>query len=109
MKEKIVKGKIPLLFSRSSFKKAKAVADMASDKITISDKEINSYFSTSGHYCMDMYPTKTEQENYEGVLILEKNLTTEKQKHKLLKYIQKFGHASVEMTVVLDLNEYHQD
>lgn len=40
MKEKIVKGKIPLLFSKSSFKKVKAVVDMASDKITIFDKEI---------------------------------------------------------------------
>ena len=102
-----MKGKIPLLFSKSSFKKVKAVVDMASDKITIFDKEINSYFSTSGHYCIDIYPTKTE--NYEGVLILEKDLPTEEEKHKLLKHIQKFGHASVEMTAVLDLNEYQQD
>ena len=45
----LVKEKIPLLLSKSSLKKAKAVIDIANDKITIFDKKIDMYFSASGH------------------------------------------------------------
>ena len=58
---------------------------------------------------MHRYLSNQNRANYEGVLILEKDLPTEEEKHKLLKHIQKFGHASLEMTAVLDLNEYQQD
>ena len=54
--------------------------DIANDKITIFEKEINLYFSTSGYYCIDIYPTKTEKESYKEVLILERDLPNKKRK-----------------------------
>ena len=56
----LVKEKIPLLLSKSSLKKAKAVIDMANDKITIFDKKMDLYFSNSGDYCIDIYPRNGE-------------------------------------------------
>ena len=78
---------IPLLLSTSLLKKATIVFHMAHDKITLFDKEIILYFSTSGHYYIHIYPTKTEKENCEEVLILEKTQQIKKENHKLLKYI----------------------
>ena len=78
---------IPLLLSTSLLKKATIVFHMAHDKITLFDKEIILYFSTSGHYYIHIYPTKTEKENWEEVLILEKTQQIKKENHKLLKYI----------------------
>ena len=78
---------IPLLLSTSLLKKATIVFHMVHDKITLFDKEIILYFSTSGHYYIHIYPTKTEKENCEEVLILEKTQQIKKENHKLLKYI----------------------
>ena len=75
------------MLSTSLLKKATIVFHMAHDKITLFDKEIILYFSTSGHYYIHIYPTKTEKENCEEVLILEKIQQIKKENHKLLKYI----------------------
>ena len=61
--------KVSLPLRKSSFNKAKILIDIANDKITIFNKEIDL------HYCIDIYPTKTEKENYEKALTLEKDLT----------------------------------
>ena len=74
----LVKERISLLLSKSSLKKAKAVIDMANDKITIFDKKIDLYFSTSGHYCIDIYPRNGEANNCKKVIILEKYLSDNK-------------------------------
>ena len=82
----LVKEKIPLLLSKSSLKKAKAAIDMAYDKITIFGKKIDLYFSTSGHYCVDIYPRNEETNNYEEVMILERDQTMKR--NMILKYIK---------------------
>ena len=74
----LVKERISLLLSKSSLKKAKAVIDMANEKITIFDKKIDLYFSTSGHYCIDIYPRNGEANNCKEVIILEKYLSDNK-------------------------------
>ena len=92
----LVKEKIPLLLSKSSLKKAKAVIVMANDKIIIFDKKIALYFSTSGHYCIDIYPRNREANNCEEVMILEKDLSDNEKKTQVIKIHKQFGHASIE-------------
>ena len=87
---------IPLLLGRSSLKMAKAVIDMANDKITKFDKKIDLYFSTSGHYCIDIYPINGQTNNYEEVMILEKELLDKEKKSQVLKIHKLFGHAAIE-------------
>ena len=65
-------------------KKAKVVTDMENDKITILDKKIDLYFSTSGHYCIDIYLKNGEKNNYEEVMILEKDLSDSKKKSQVI-------------------------
>ena len=81
-----VKENIPLLLHKSSLKKVKAVFD----------KKIDLYFSTSGHYCIDIYPRNGETNNYEEVMILEKDLSDNEKKSQVIKIHKQFGHASIE-------------
>ena len=90
-----VKEKIPLLLTKSPLKKAKAVIDMENDKITIFDKKTDLYFSTSGHYCTDIYPRNGETNNYEAVMILERVLSDNEKKPKVIEIHKQFGHASL--------------
>ena len=92
----LVKEKIPLLLSKCSLKKAKAVIDIANDKITIFDKKIDLYFSTSGHYYIDIYPRNGETNNYEEVMILGMDLLDNEKKSQDIKIHKQFGHASTE-------------
>ena len=57
---------------------------MENDKITILDKKIDLYFSTSGHYCIDIYLKNGEKNNYEEVMILEKDLSDSKKKSQVI-------------------------
>ena len=57
----LVKEKISLLLSTSPLKTAKAVSDMANDKMTIFDKKIDLYFSASGHYFIDIWNLGSSQ------------------------------------------------
>ena len=91
----LVKEKIPLLLCKSSLKKAKGVIDMANEKITIFDKKIDLYFSTSGHYCIDVYPRNGEANNYEEIMTLEKNLSDNEKKSQVIKIHKQFGHVSI--------------
>ena len=87
---------IPLLLSTSLLKKAAIVFHMAHDKITLFDKEIILYFSTSGHYYIHIYPTKTEKENCEEVLILEKNSANKERKSQIIKIHSQYRHTLVD-------------
>ena len=51
---------------------------MENDKITILDKKIDFYFSTSGHL------KNGETNNYEEVMILEKDLSDSKKKSQVI-------------------------
>ena len=77
----IVKENIPLVLSRSSLKKAEIVLDMKMDQAVMFRKDINLYFSNSGHYCIDIQPNKVRKMDLpvegqsENVLILEEKMT----------------------------------
>ena len=84
------------MLSKSTLKKADAVIDIANDKITIFDKKIDLYFSTSGHYFIDIHPRNGETNNYEEVMILEKDLSDDEKKSQVIKIHKQFGHAPIE-------------
>ena len=54
------------------------------------------YFSTSGHHCTKIYPRNGEINNYEDLMIIEKNLSGNEKKSKVIKIHKQFGHASIE-------------
>ena len=78
---------------------------MANDKITIFDKKIDLSFSTSGDYCINIYPRNGETNNYEEVMILEKDLSDNEKKSHVIKIYKQFGHASIENMKKLFNNE----
>ena len=65
-------------------------------------KEVNLYFSTSGHYCFDIQPNKVSKMDLpvegqnENVLIFEENMTLSDKKKHIQKIHRQFGHASTE-------------
>ena len=69
---------------------------MDNEKITIFDKKIELYFSSSGHYCIDIYPRNGETDNYEEVMILEIDLSEIEKKSQVIKIHKQFGHTSIE-------------
>ena len=93
IKAEIVKENIPLLLSKSSLKKVRTVIDLNNDKATILGKEINLHQSTSGHYCIDIYPS-SNCSNIEEILSIEKDLSKEQYKAQITKTHKQFGHAS---------------
>ena len=52
----IVKENIPLLSSKQFLKRAKVIINMQNDKAITFDTEIDLHLSTSGHYCVEIYP-----------------------------------------------------
>ena len=69
---------------------------MANNKITIFNKNIDLYFSTSGHYCINIYPRNGEANNCEEVMILKKYLSDNEKNTQVIKIYEQFGHASTE-------------
>ena len=65
-------------------------------------KEVNLYFSTSGHYCIDIQPNKVSKMDLpvegqsEHVLIFEGNMNLSDKKKQIQKIHRQFGHASSE-------------
>ena len=98
----IVKDNIPLLLSTISLKKAETVIDMKMDQAVMFGKEVYLYFSTSGHYCIDIQPNKVGKMDLpvegqsENVLIFEENMTLSDKKKQIRKIHRQFGHASSE-------------
>ena len=86
----IVKEKIPLLLSKHSLKNAQAVIDIANDKVSVFDKNVDLYFSTSGHYCLNISP-KESKNRYEEILVLENDLSAAEK----IKIHKQFGHATI--------------
>ena len=50
-------------------KNAEAVIDTANDKIRVFGRDVDLYFSTSGHYCLDIVPVKFAANKIEEVQI----------------------------------------
>ena len=72
------------------------------DQAVMSGKEINLYFSTSGHYCIDIQPNKASKMDLpvegqsENVLIFEENINLPDKKKQILKIHRQSGHSSSE-------------
>ena len=71
---------------------------MENDKISMFDKKIDLYFSTSGHYCFVIYPRNGETNNYEEVMTLEKDLSENEKMSQIIKIHKQCGYASIENT-----------
>ena len=73
---------------------------MKMDQAVMFGKEVNLYFSTSGHYCIDIQPNKVSKMDLpvegqsENVLIFEENMNFPDKKKQIQKIHRQFGHAS---------------
>merc|ERR1712004_32924 len=67
----IVKSKIPLLWSRSSMKKAGTVLDLPEDRAKIFDQWVDLNLTTVGHYSLEILPMNKESAE-EALLTLPK-------------------------------------
>ena len=80
----IVKEKIPLLLNQEeSLKNAKAVIDIANDKVSIFDKNVDLYFSTSEHYYLNIFPRESRNK-YKEILVPENDLSTAEKHSQIL-------------------------
>ena len=86
----IVKEKIPLLLSKQSLKNAEAVIDIANDKIKAFGRDVDLYFSTGGHYCLDIFPIKFDANKIEEILILENDLSLPEKTSQITKIHKQF-------------------
>ena len=75
---------------------------MKMDQAVMFGKKVDLYFSTSGHYCIDIQPNKVSKMDLpvkgqsENVLISEENMTLSDKKKHIQKIHRQFGHASSE-------------
>ena len=75
---------------------------MKMDQEVVFEKEINLYFSTSGHYCIDIQPNKvskmdlTVEGQSENVLIFEENMNLSDKKKQIQRIYRQSGNASSE-------------
>ena len=81
----ILKQKSPLLLGKNSLKKAGTVLDIANDKAKPSDKDFNLYFSTIGHYCIDIFPIESVVDSTKEILFYRKNYKLLKESHTYIK------------------------
>ena len=90
----IVKENIPLLLSKNSLKCYGTVIDMNNDKATKFNQKNDLYFSSSGHYCLNIVPEFKTTEMCEKVLMLESELSNKSKFNQIKKIHAQFGHAS---------------
>ena len=81
----IIKEKIPLLLSKQSLKNAEAVINIANDKIKVFGKDVDLYFSTSGYYCLEIFPIKFAANKIKEILIVENDLTLPEKTSQITK------------------------
>ena len=84
-----------LLLSKQSLKYAEAVIDIANDKIKVFGRDVDLYFSTSGHYCLDIFPIKFAANKVEEILILENDLTLPEKTSQITQIHKQFKHAKI--------------
>ena len=75
-------------------KNAHAVIDIANDKVSVFDKNVDLYFSTSGYYCLNISPGEPRNK-YEEILVLEKYFSAVEKPSQILKIHQQFWHATI--------------
>ncbi|XP_071317640.1 CD166 antigen homolog A isoform X1 [Trachinotus anak] len=96
----VVPANIPLLLSKASMKRAGTVLDMENDKAVMFNKPVKLYFTSSGHYCVNIIDNKQkgqEESQCENEILINSEEMSSVAKHKiLLKLHKQFGHAFAE-------------
>ena len=100
----IVKDNIPLLLSKQSLKQVGATINMQNDKAIIFDTEANLHLSTSGHYCVEIYPnasiyTNKNKDTVREIFFLEETLSKKQKEKQILKIHTQLGHSSSSSSV----------
>ena len=95
----IVKDNIPLLLSKQSLKQVGATINMQNNKAIIFDTEANLHLSTSGHYCVEIYPnasiyTNKNKDTVREIFFLEETLSKKQKEKQILKIHTQLGHSS---------------
>ena len=86
---------LPLLLSKDSLKRAKAVLDMCNDKATMVNQPVELNYTSTGHYCIDVSRKQETKYNEESeILLREGKLNESEKKQTILKLHKQFGHAS---------------
>ena len=97
----VVPADIPLLLSKTSLKRAKAVLDIENDKATMFQKPVPLEITSSGHYCVnivdkDCTATCENEPQANEVLAITDGMSKEEKHKVLVKLHKQFGHASVD-------------
>ena len=82
----VIEGNLPLLLSKASMKKASLTLWMGEDKATIFNIPLELKSTASGHYFIDLLPTKTKE-----VLLTKQKFISKQHLDKLHK---QFGHCT---------------
>ena len=86
---------LPLLLSKDSLKRAKAVLDMCNNKATMFHQPVELNYTSTGHYCIDISGKQETKYNEESeILFLEGKLNESEKKQTILKLHKQCGHAS---------------
>ena len=89
----VVMCDIPLLLSKQSLKKAKAVLDLNKDKVEIFGKVIDLKCTSSGHYCIDITPaSKGKDENI--MFAVDRGCNLKGKKKMVVKLHRQFAHPT---------------
>ena len=91
-KTEVVECKIPLLLSKESLAKTRAVIDIGKDCVMIFSQKVNIKTTSTGHYCVNIM--RKNKENV--ILIVDSNIKIKYKRNVLLKVRKQLGHASQE-------------
>ena len=72
---------------------------MQNNKAIIFDTEVDLHLSTSGHYCVEIYPnasiyTNKNKETVQEIFFLEETLSKKQKEKQILKIHKQFRHSS---------------
>lgn len=90
----VIDSDICLLISKTTLKKFNTNINLANDKITMLEEDINIKLTENGHYCLDLKNEFYNENTRNDVFIFE-NAQTENEKIKIiLKLHKQFGHPT---------------
>lgn len=95
----LIEGKLPLLLSKQSLKRAKTILNLQNDSVKMFDQDIPVHLSSGGHYAINILPGILNEIN-----LLEQTNNDKDMEKKILKLHRQFGHASKENLMKLIKN-----
>lgn len=103
----VVPVDIPLLLSKTSLKRAKAVLDIENDKATMFHKPVSLEITSSGHYCVsivdkDCLATCEDEPQADEVLAITEGMSKEGKDKVLVKPHKQFGQNPNLPSVLVD-------